>query len=111
LTFVATADNHGRLSFVQDVGYAIKGVILVAYDPDIKRRGSVSRVTYAAYPVTGPRPGKYIQFYPNRRHYRIEVTDLNEAERKKSRRSYEDDVRVAETTRDVLSMRGITVGQ
>ncbi len=106
-TFVRTSDRQGKLSFRQDINYAIKAVAVVAYDPNIERRGVGGAVTYVAYPVTGPRPGEYILFYPNRRHFRVKAKSLTPPEQIKYRSSYEDAVQGARITAHVLSMHGI----
>jgi hypothetical protein len=112
LTFMAMTDPQGKLSFKQRLDYAIKGTSVIAYDQAIRRRGVDQRVTFAAYPVTGARPpGTYIHFYSNRSHFTVELNDLSEAEREKYRKQHEFNVRTANTTRNVLRMRGIEVGQ
>jgi hypothetical protein len=109
LTFVQKTDKEGNLAFKQPIGYALARILIVSYDQNIMRRGIDSRVTYAAYPVTGPRPGKYIHFYPNRRHYGIQVVKLSEAERAEAREWYKHSNSEAETTVLALGMRGIQV--
>jgi hypothetical protein len=111
LTFVDYADDKGQLSFRQRVGYAMKSVGVVCYDQNITKRGIDRRTTYAAYPVTGPRSGKYVHFYANRGHYTIEVAALTEAERSKYQKSYDHAVTVARNTAHILGMRGLKVGE
>ena len=113
LNFIAKADQSGQLSFHQSLPYAAKSVGVVAFDANLTKRGATKRVTYAAFPVTGPssEPGRYILLNPNRRHYRVEVLANEAAERHSYRELYEHAVETAKTATTVLPMRGIEVGK
>ncbi len=111
--FLATSDENGKLSFKQRIDYAISRVGVIAWDEQMKRRGVSSAEVYASDWFRSRRPfdpRRHVRFDPNRRHYRIEVKSLSEANGM-IHGLREDNVWRAGLTRETLEEAGIPITQ